>query len=97
LKKVDFPTFGKPTIPILREVPSRPKRSGGFSTSFFFLGGMLTSQIKPKFRKIKFRLKHKLFRQQPIRSTSCSQQKPIKQSKNKTQEFEDMWMLDIMW
>lgn len=40
LKKEDFPTLGRPTIPILRLLPGRPRR--GFSVvSCFFFGGMV--------------------------------------------------------
>ena len=37
---VAHPTLGRPTIPHLREVPKRPRRGPGPSTSFF-LGGIL--------------------------------------------------------
>ena len=37
---IPHPTLGRPTIPHLREVPKRPRRGPGPSTSFF-LGGIL--------------------------------------------------------
>jgi len=42
LKKVDLPTFGNPTIPILRWEEKRPRmgRSAG-AASFFALGGIV--------------------------------------------------------
>jgi len=42
LKKVDLPTLGRPTMPIFKLVPSRPRRTT-FSSSTFFLGGILKS------------------------------------------------------
>merc|ERR1711872_595951 len=41
LKKVDFPTLGRPTIPIFKFVPTRPMITGFSSSSPFFLGGIL--------------------------------------------------------
>mmetsp|Transcript_14098 Transcript_14098/g.34765 ORF Transcript_14098/g.34765 Transcript_14098/m.34765 type:complete len:215 (-) Transcript_14098:9-653(-) len=35
LNRVDFPTFGRPTIPILRFLLKRPRRGRSFSSSFF--------------------------------------------------------------
>lgn len=46
LKKVDFPTFGKPTIPIFKEVPNRPRSSGFFSSSCFFFGGISSDHVE---------------------------------------------------
>lgn len=40
LKKVDFPTFGTPTIPILKLVPGLPM-SGLISGCSAFFGGIL--------------------------------------------------------
>jgi len=45
LKKVLLPTFGTPTIPILRDVPNRPKYMGDCSSSTFFFGGMATTKV----------------------------------------------------
>ena len=44
LKKVDLPTFGRPTMPTLRLVPTRPIR-GFTSGAAGFLGGILTKGI----------------------------------------------------
>lgn len=41
LKKVDFPTFGNPTIPIFKEVPNLPMIGGGLIPSPPFLGGIV--------------------------------------------------------
>ena len=41
LKKVDFPTFGNPTMPHLRLVPIRPMRTIFSSATSFFLGGIV--------------------------------------------------------
>ena len=41
LKNEDFPTFGRPTIPIFKLFDGRPNR--GFSTVEFFLGGMFVN------------------------------------------------------
>jgi hypothetical protein len=42
LKNVDFPTFGKPTMPHFSDVPKRPIRGGAFvAPSSFFFGGIL--------------------------------------------------------
>ena len=37
LNEVDFPTFGRPTIPIFRVFPGRPRRTFSFCGSSFFL------------------------------------------------------------
>lgn len=47
LKKVDFPTFGTPTIPTFKFVPTRPI-SGFISGSAFFLGGIAATAKKGK-------------------------------------------------
>jgi len=44
LKNVDLPTFGIPTIPTFKFVPTRPM-SGFFSGSSTFLGGMMTTGL----------------------------------------------------
>lgn len=41
LKKVDFPTFGNPTIPIFKEVPNLPMIEGALIPSPPFLGGFM--------------------------------------------------------
>lgn len=41
LKKVDFPTFGNPTIPIFSEVPNLPMIGGGLIPSPPFFGGIV--------------------------------------------------------
>lgn len=48
LKNVDFPTFGTPTIPAFRLVPTRPI-SGFRSGSGAFFGGILKPIKKNKF------------------------------------------------
>lgn len=50
LKNVDFPTFGSPTMPHFSEVPNRPIRGVGFSSSFF-LGGISSRSETEKYRK----------------------------------------------
>merc|ERR1719278_294490 len=46
LKNVDFPTFGKPTIPHFRFVLRRPMMAGRCSSSCpFFFGGILRRQF----------------------------------------------------
>lgn len=47
LKKVDFPTFGSPTIPHFSDVPNLPIKGVGFSSSFF-LGGILKVNEREK-------------------------------------------------
>lgn len=46
LKKVDFPTFGMPTIPTFKLVPTRPI-SGFRSGSSTFFGAILGKNIDP--------------------------------------------------
>lgn len=48
LKKVDLPTFGSPTMPTLRLVPTRPMRGLGSGTAGF-LGGISSHCFEENF------------------------------------------------
>jgi hypothetical protein len=49
LKNVDLPTFGIPTIPTFRFVPTRPM-SGFFSGASTFFGGMTIAHLNDQHR-----------------------------------------------